>query len=137
MRLDANVVLRFLLADDREQSASAESLLADAPPGSLTVSSLSLAEVAWVLLSHYEAPRAAVATALQRVLAVPAIRAEATVVDAVARFAATSLDFADCALAAEAVASGEPAVSFDRGLRAFRDLRALQPQAARQALTQG
>ena len=121
MRLDANVVLRFLLADDREQSASAESLLADAPPGSLTVSSLTLAEVAWVLLSHYEAPRAAVATALQRVLAVPAIRAEATVVDAVAGFAATSLDFADCALAAEAVASLEERTARGKVVLRVRD----------------
>jgi len=137
MRLDANVVLRFLLADDREQSAAAERLLTEAPAGSLNLSALTLAEVTWVLLSHYETPRALVATALQRVLALPAIRTEAAVADAVARFAATSLDFADCALAAEAVATGEAAVSFDRGLRAFRDLRTLPPPAALQELARG
>ena len=103
MLVDANVVLRFLLADDDRQSAEAEDLLIKAPDGSLRLSALTVAEVTWVLIAHFETPREVVASAIQRVIALPSIRANETLLDAVARFAATSLDFADCVLAAEEI----------------------------------
>jgi len=130
MLIDANVVLRFLLADDERQAAEAEELLLKAPVGSLTLSPLTVAEVTWILLSHHEVPRELVASALQRVMALPSIRAGDTLLDAVARFAASSVDFADCALAAEAAAQGVVAVSFDRDLRRFSDIRAMRPREA-------
>ena len=130
MLIDANVVLRFLLADDDRQSAEAEDLLIKAPDGSLSLSALTVAEVTWVLIAHFEAPREVVASALQRVIALPSIRANDTLLDAVARFAATSLDFADCALAAEAAAQGTAAVTFDQDLKRFTDISAMPPKAA-------
>jgi len=134
MLIDANVILRFLLADDVRQSAEAEELLLEAPEGSLSLSPLTLAEVSWVLLSHHEVPRELVASALQRVVALPSIRARDTLLDAVARFAASSVDFADCALAAEAAAQGAVAVSFDKDLRRFSDIRAMRPKEALERL---
>jgi predicted nucleic acid-binding protein len=134
MLIDANVILRFLLADDDRQSAEAEEFLLEAPEGSLSLSPLTLAEVTWVLLSHHEVPRELVASALQRVVALPSIRAGDTLLDAVARFAASSVDFADCALAAEAAAQGAVAVSFDKDLRRFSDIRAMRPKEALERL---
>jgi len=134
MLIDANVILRFLLADDVRQSAEAEELLLEAPEGSLSLSPLTLAEVTWVLLSHHEVPRELVASALQRVVALPSIRARDTLLDVVARFAASSVDFADCALAAEAAAQGAVAVSFDKDLRRFSDIRAMRPKEALERL---
>jgi len=54
--LDANVILRFLLADDRSQSPKAKALFELAQAGKLTlfVSHVTLAEVSWVLLSYYD-----------------------------------------------------------------------------------
>lgn len=134
MLVDANVVLRFLLADDLGQSHEASALFSQAPRGSLELSALTLAEVSWVLLSHYETPRESVALALQRVLALPSVSVEYVVMDAVARFAASSLDFADCVLAAQAAATQEVAVTFDRDLRRFADIKALTPRVALQEL---
>ncbi len=134
MLIDANVVLRFLLADDDRQSAEAEDLLTRAPEGSLHLSALTVAEVTWVLTAHFETPRDLVARAIQRVLALPSIRTDDTLLDAVARFSATTLDFADCALAAEAAAKGKIAVSFDKDLRRFSDISAMPPKAALERL---
>ena len=82
----------------------------------------------------FETPREVVASAIQRVIALPSIRANDTLLDAVARFAATSLDFADCALAAEAAAQGAVAVTFDQDLKRFTDISAMPPKAALQRL---
>jgi predicted nucleic-acid-binding protein len=132
--VDSNVVLRFLLADDVRQSAEAVDLFTQAPAGSLQLSPWTLAEVTWVLLPHYQTPRDVVAAALQRVLALPSVSADAVLLDAVARFAAAFLDFADCVLASQSAASGVAAVTFDRDLRRFSDITALAPRAARQRL---
>ena len=134
MLVDANVVLRFLLADETRQSAEATELFAQAPVRSLKLSALTLAEVTWVLLSHCETPREVVAVALQRVLALPSVSAEGILLDAVARFAASSFDSADCVLASQAAANGSEAITFGRDLRRFPDITALAPRAALQRL---
>lgn len=84
----------------------------------------------WVLLSHYETPRDAVAVALQRVLALRSVKVDGVLLDAVARFAASSLDLADCVLAAQSAATGSAAITFDRDLRRFPDITALAPRVA-------
>ena len=70
-----------LLADDDRQSAEAEDLLIKAPDGSLSLSALTVAEVTWVLIAHFETPREVVTSAIQRVLALPSIRANDTLLD--------------------------------------------------------
>ena len=44
------------------------------------------------------------------------------------------MDFADCALAAEAAAQGAVAVSFDKDLKRFSDIRAMRPKEALERL---
>jgi predicted nucleic-acid-binding protein len=128
--VDANVVLRYLLADDARQSPEADSLLANAPAGTLRVSGLTLVEVAWVLLSYYKVPRDQVALALQRVLAQPSVQADAVTADAVTRFALSKLDLADCVLAAEASHSQCEVVTYDQDFQKFQDITALGAKAA-------
>jgi len=128
--VDANVVLRFLLADDPRQSAEAAALFANAPARSLLVTSLALAEVAWVLLSHYRVPRDQVSLALQRVLALPSVEVDAITGAAVTRFSLTKLDFADCVLAAHAAQAHSLVITFDKDFQQFPDITALAPKAA-------
>jgi predicted nucleic acid-binding protein len=65
--LDANVILRFLLADDPGQSPKARTLFELAQAGRLTlfISHVTLAEVSWVLLSYYGFERSKRAQALR------------------------------------------------------------------------
>jgi predicted nucleic-acid-binding protein len=128
--VDANVILRYLLADDVKQSPEAANLFAQAPTGTLRVSGLTLAEVSWVLLAHYKVPRDQVALALQRVLAQPSVEADNVIEEAVTRFSLSKLDLADCMLAAEAAHSQCEVVTYDQDFRRFQDITALSAKAA-------
>jgi predicted nucleic acid-binding protein len=126
--LDTNVLVRHLTGDPPEVAARATAYLGRA--GALLLPDLILAEVAYVLESFYEAPRAQVADALRAVLAFPAIR----VVDAELLLRAVEvydrhrLDFADAYLvaSAERTAVGEIA-SFDRGIDRVPTVRRVEP----------
>lgn len=126
--LDANLVLRYLLADHARQSPEAVELIERAPNGTLHLPAIILAEVTWTLKSHFGVPRDQIAAAIQRVLARPSIAADATTLDAVARYASTSLDFADCALAAEGSSMRLTVATFDKDYRRFPDVAAKRPR---------
>ena len=126
--LDANVVLRYLLNDDPKQSPGAVDLIEHAPDGSLYLSAIVLAEVTWTLKSHFAVPREEISAAVQRVIARPSIAADATTLDAVARYANVNVDFVDCALAAAGAATGLPIATFDRDFRKFGDMTAKRPR---------
>jgi predicted nucleic-acid-binding protein len=128
--VDANVVLRYLLADDAHQSPESAALFAHAPAGTLLISGLTLVEVAWVLLSYYKVPRDEVALALQRVLAQPSVQADTVTVDAVTRFSLSKLDLADCVLAAQASHGQCEVVTYDQDFQRFQDITALGAKAA-------
>lgn len=70
--VDTNILVRHFTGDPPEQAARATRYLAAADE--LLLPDLIFAEVASVLGSFYEAPRAQIATALRSVLAFPAIR---------------------------------------------------------------
>lgn len=126
--LDANVVLRYLLADDPKQSPESVELIEHAPDGTLYLSAIILAEVTWTLKSHFGVPRDQISAAIQRVLARPAVAADATTLDAVARYANTNLDFIDCALAAASAATGLSVATYDKDYRKFPDVTAKRPR---------
>jgi len=128
--VDANVVLRYLLADDAQQSPEAAALFAKAPAGSLHLTTIIVAEVGWVLLSHYKVPRDQVALALQRVIAQPSVYADTVTIEAVTRFSATKLDLGDCVLAAQAWHDQCDIVTFDKDFQRFRDITTLGAKAA-------
>ncbi len=90
----------------------------------LLLPDLILAEVAYVLESFYEAPRAQVATTLRAVLAYPAIRVlDADLLQrAVEVYEIHRLDFADAYLVASAERTGIGVIaSFDRTHRSGHD----------------
>jgi predicted nucleic-acid-binding protein len=53
IEIDTNVLVRLCVRDDRNQVEAALKLLAGAPPGSVRVSVVALAEFAWTLLRRY------------------------------------------------------------------------------------
>lgn len=126
---DTNVLVRHLTGDPPAQAARARSFLAQTDE--LLLPDLILAEVAYVLESYYETPRAQVADTLRAVLAFPAI----TVVDAdllqraVEVYDIHRLDFADAYLVACAERSGVGVVaSFDRSIDRVGTVRRIEPR---------
>ena len=126
--VDTNVLIRHLTGDPPELAARATRYLGRADE--LLLPDLILAEVAYVLESFYEVPRAQVATTLRSVLAFPAIR----VVDAdllqraVEVYERHRLDFADAYLVASAERTGIGVIaSFDRDIDRVATVRREEP----------
>jgi predicted nucleic acid-binding protein len=126
--LDTNVLVRHLTGDPPELADRTTRYLATAD--ALLVPDLVLAEVAYVLESFYEAPRAQVATALRAVVGSPAIR----VVDvdllqrAIEVYDVDRLDFAEAYLVACAERTGVGAiVSFDRSIDRVGTVTRIEP----------
>ena len=126
--IDTNVLIRHLTGDPPELASRATRFLADAEE--LLLPDLILAEVAYVLESFYETPRAQVATTLRAVLAFPAIRVlDADLLQrAVELYEVHRLDFADAYLVASAERTGIGVIaSFDRSIDRVTTVRREEP----------
>jgi predicted nucleic acid-binding protein len=126
--VDTNVLIRHLTGDPPAQATRATRYLQGADE--LLLPDLILAEVAYVLESFYETPRAQVAATLRSVLAFTAIR----VVDfdllqrAVEVYEVHRLDFADAYLVASAERTGVGVIaSFDRTIDRVTTVRREEP----------
>ncbi len=126
--VDTNVLIRHLTGDPPDQAARATRYLESADE--LLLPDLILAEVAYVLESFYEAPRAQVATTLRSVLGFPAIRVlDADLLQrAVEVYEVHRLDFADAYLIASAERTGIGVIaSFDRAIDRVATVRREEP----------
>ncbi len=115
--LDTNVLIRHLTGDPPQQAVRATRFLEEAEE--LLLPDLILAEVAYVLESFYETPRAQVAETLRAVLAFPSIRVPDVELlqRTVELYDVDRLDFADAYLVASGERSGVGVVaSFDRAV---------------------
>ena len=130
--LDANVIVRFLVQDDARQSPAATALLeaAERQECRLHLDGLAVAESVYVLVGHYRRNKKDVVDALLTLIhnAGVVTADDAVVTDALQRFAAVNVDFADAWLAARAAQLGHGVASFDRDLDKFRDIRRFEPK---------
>ena len=98
--LDTNVLVRYLVQDDKAQAAIAtrliEKTLTSQTPGFISL--VALVEVVWVLESCYHCTRQEIAAIIERLLRVKQMRVQnAEVVWRAWRvFFASKADFADC-----------------------------------------
>jgi predicted nucleic-acid-binding protein len=119
--LDTNVLVRFLVEDDKAQSAKAASLVekAAARDETLFVSDVVICETVWVLHSAYEVSRADVAAILGQLFKAThlAFADVDGLVRALEAFVAGKGDFADYVIREHAIAAGcDEVATFDRGL---------------------
>ena len=124
--LDANVTLRFLLADEPNQSPKAKELFALAESGRITLrlTHVAVAELVWVLTSFYDFSHADVGSKLRGLILHKGIEiAEGgLILDTLERFARVNADFPDCYAAALAAQGATPVTSYDRDFRKFPDV---------------
>jgi len=117
---DTNVIVRLCVRDDEEQYRRAELVFRRATAGAgAWLSSVVLAEIAWVLRSAYKFDRATTAATLRRLLAIEGVHVEDEVTAhlALAAFAAGSADFADYLILESARRGGAlPLHTFDERL---------------------
>lgn len=118
--LDTNIILRFLLADDPAQSCSATELMSKVDEGNVSVEikDFVLLETVWVLEASCRVPRKEIADRLINILNLSGIvnANRSTLIQALLSFKETSIDLADCLLAAYS-SPATPVISFDRDLK--------------------
>jgi predicted nucleic acid-binding protein len=127
IRLDANVILRFLRNDDPGQSPAAAKLFQKASDGTveLLVSPVTMGEVFYAFTSFYKLSQRDTAAKLLPLVRAGAIsfEQEDCMSSALERVVAENVDFGDAWLAALAASSNELVASFDRDLLRFKDIQ--------------
>jgi predicted nucleic acid-binding protein len=126
--VDTNILVRHLAGDPPAQARRATRYLETAEE--LLLPDLIAAEVAYVLESYYEVPRAQAADTLRAILAFPAIRAvDADLLRrAIEVYEVHRLDFADAYLVASAERTGVGVIaSFDRAIDRVTTVRRDEP----------
>ena len=116
--LDTNVLVRYVMQDDPEQSVRATALvesLSVEQPGFVAL--VAVAELVWVLTACFDLERAQVAAAIEGLVRSKEIRVEqsAVVWKALRSYRGSAGDFADCLIERSAAAAGcEKTVTFNR-----------------------
>lgn len=131
--IDANVILRYLLADHPELHRRARALLDDVRIGKqqIIVPEAVLAECVYVMQRLYRVPRPEIVDKLDGLLGYRGIAGADVLVlrHALAVYGKTSLGFADALLAARAAAMDLPVATFDEALERFLTRRTTSAQA--------
>jgi predicted nucleic acid-binding protein len=129
--LDANVVLRFLVQDHPVHAKAATRLFARAENGEieLLVTPWIVAEIVYGLSSIYNVGRGEISKLMKAIISAVGVVAESRgpLLDALDRYAAKNVDFADALLAAQAAALKVGICSFDRDLDKFSDVERFEP----------
>jgi len=97
--IDTNILTRFFVQDDPQQSARVDSFLHKLTPNNPGfISSVVLVELAWVLRGRYGVSRSDLIEYFKQLLESPElfIENEAALTQTIIRFASPGTDFADC-----------------------------------------
>jgi predicted nucleic acid-binding protein len=117
LRVDANVLLRFLTGEPESMAERAARLMRRAEDGEvlLILSPLVVAEMVWVLKSFYRRSASDIADALVPLLSADGLEVEdrEILLRAIELARDKNVDFADAVLALQAVRNGEEVCSFD------------------------
>lgn len=128
--LDTNVLVRYIVQDDKSQSASASRLiereLSAEVPG--FVSLIVLVELVWVLESCYGCTRTDIATVVERLLRVKQISVQdaETAWRALRQFISGKADFSDCLIERLGHAHGcQHTSTFDKAAAKYAGMKLL------------
>jgi predicted nucleic-acid-binding protein len=128
--LDTNVLLRYVLKDDRAQYAVVKRLIDSGVAGeeSFLVGNVVLCEFVWVLSKHYRYTRAEISRTLEQILSTEGLVFEDldTALGALTDYQATTADFADGVIGrTHRRLDAVHTATFDRDLKALDTFRVL------------
>lgn len=112
--LDTNMVLRYLLNDNKEMADEAERIVKD---GAVLLTTEVIAEVVYVLKGVYSIERGQIASCLLEFLSEVNIPEEQVVRLGLETYAEQNLDFVDCILYAYNRVKGYEVKTFDKKLQ--------------------
>lgn len=121
--LDTNVLVRYLVQDDPEQSRTAVRCIES---DTCFINAIVLCELVWVLEAAYRYPKDIIAATLEKILQTGDFEIEDrdTAWQALADYRSTKADFADCLIAHRNIAAGcEETATFDKRVKGARGFR--------------
>ncbi len=119
--IDTNVLIRYLVGDDRKQSERASALLES--HSKVYINQIVLCEMVWVLIGAYKFSKNAVIDTLEKILMTEAfeIETQQEIWDALSDYKTSPADFADCLIGRKNKANGcSSTFSFDKDLKTNR-----------------
>ncbi len=130
--IDSNVILRYLTKDPPKMAEAVLRTFNDAQNGkiSLLLTSLTVAEVVWVLESFYGQSKSKIAETVAQFLFCDGLEVEDLdlIIEALTLYQDKNLDFADAFLAAIALRRGPQAIcSFDEHFNRISGITRLEP----------
>ena len=130
--IDANIVLRFILADHAQQSPRCRKLFERVvnDQEQIRLPEAALSDVVWTLGSFYKMPKTQIRQFVLDVLALDGVRMarKPVVRDALDLFAVKNIDFTDALVISEMQHDGETEVySFDRDFDKMAEIKRLEP----------
>lgn len=130
--LDANVILRFLLADHPEQSPRCRELMAHIRDGQevVVLPEVVVSDVAWTLHSFYHWSPDRICRFVQALVVLDGVQMnrKLLVLHALHLFADLRIDFSDALIAAEMLQAGREAIySYDRDFDRVPGLDRVEP----------
>lgn len=128
--LDTNVILRFLLQDNAEQTAKINALLLKQNSSQLAVADLALVESVFVMQRYYDISRKDIAELLHRFMGLQAINCNRVLFDSALDIYVKhpALSFEDCCLATYAQLNNAlPLYTFDKKLSRQTEQTVLVP----------
>ncbi len=130
--INANVVLRFILADYPRQSPASQRLFERVVRGSecVRMPEVAMCDVVWTLNSFYKRPKAEIRQFVLDVLVVDGVQMERKPIvrNAIELFATKNIDFSDAMIASEMMSNSENEIySFDRDFEKVGDVKRMEP----------
>jgi len=130
--IDSNVILRYLTQDPPGMAEKALKIFVDAKKGRLTllITSLTMAEVVWVLESYYGHSKKQISETLTQFLLCDGLEVESLdlLLGALNLYQEKNIDFADAVLASQALRKGPASIySFDHHLNRIPGITVLEP----------
>lgn len=125
--LDANIIIRFLVNDDKEKAHVVEQLLRG--DNTLILSDVTISEIIWVLSSYYEEEKTDIVEKIIALVHLPSIKCnKKTLLTALVLFKTHNIDWADAYLAAFTEENGlEEIYSYYRNLDKIKKIKRLEP----------
>jgi uncharacterized protein len=129
--LDANVLLRHLLADNRDQSPRATALIKQIERGEISahISDITIQEVVFTLERSYKVPKSIVRESVEGVLGANplSIQSPARIAAAFEIYDVLNVDFGDAYVAASALDADGEVISFDRDFNRIPGVTRIEP----------
>ena len=125
--LDANIIIRFLVADSKEKADAIEKLFQS--DETLILTDVTISEIVWVLSSYYKDVRSEIVKKITTLIHLPQIKCSKKIIlIALSWFEKYNIDWIDAYLVAYAEENTITEIySYDRDLDKIKKIKRLEP----------